>query len=352
MQQMDMWATTHRTDRIIVQMVDPNNVDIVRGELTNVLANALSLTFNFNSDNKVSGKISALDDGSYIENSWLRIIHRVPEYNYTNELATLVPVTRTVTERAGVKVTEYTLRSALWAVSDDLFVYHLSCGSGQTTHDVFRHICDMCGRQYNIVPNARNYVYSDSVVYEIGDSVLKILYDIASMANNQLDVDGHGDITLAPYDLPKNRTPEWTLSDKDDSSLVIDSDKTLTDDVSDIINAVIVSYKNQDNEIVGWAGANAKEPLSHAHLGFTRAKLKQVNELEPAQQLTAERIAVSELARDLIHHKERQITCQYFPVRAGEVINYITDNKPVKCLVTNVDVSWQSKTVSLTLREV
>lgn len=344
------WQTTHRTDNFTFQLIDPHNLDIVRGELTGVQLDDLSITEDYDSDNRMTGKLTAVDDGSYIDNSWIRVIHSVPEFNYREEIGTFIPVTYTHTYFKGMPTTEYTLESTLWGIAEDILPYHFSVGAGQRAKNVFGYLLNLGANGYLIKPNAHDKTFTAAVVYELGDSIQKILFDLSDRCNNHITLDGHGRIVWEPYINLSSRAVDWELDA--DNSIVLTDSNTWTDDFSDVTNRVIVSYKNDDNEIIGSADAPSSSRYSDAKRGYTRATVDQENDLNPATTANANAIAQRTMRGDITQHIEHQITTMYFPGHQGEIVNYTQGGTTYKCLITNVDASFSDWQCKLTLREV
>lgn len=355
------WITTHKTNNFTFQLIDPHNLNLVRGSLTGAELDGFTITEDYNSDNKIAGKLTAIDNGSYVANSWIRILHRVPEYGYSEELATLIPVTYDHTLENNLQTTQYTLESTLWAISEDMLAWHFTCGQWSTAKAAFEKICKMSYRAYQIKPNARNKQFQSTVVYELGDSLLKILYDLSSRSNNQLSVDGHGRITWSPYINPEWRNIDWEINGDDKDGIVLDDSNTWTDDYSDVTNRVIVDYKKSETvneqqvttEVIGNANASASSKFSSAKRGYVRAEVDQVNDLNPANVWNANEIAQSDLDKGLSdQHISHKIKTMYFPCHQGEIIHYTINSYSYKCLITNVEHDFGSMENTITMREV
>ena len=113
----------------------------------------------------------------------------------------------------------------------------------------------------------------------------------------------------------------------------------------------IVVYKNKDTEIIGYSDADSSSRFSDAKVGYTRAQIHQENDLDPATYAHAAQKARQYLALQMDHHIERSITCMYFPVRQGEIVQLTINGKTTKYLAINVERNFSDMTVGLTLRE-
>ena len=103
------WRDLTRKDRIIVQQVNPANIDAVMGELEGVELSASSLTAAYYTDTRTSGKLKVIGEG-WRRGSFLRVVHQVPEWNYSRELGTYIVTNDDRARENGAWAYELTLR--------------------------------------------------------------------------------------------------------------------------------------------------------------------------------------------------------------------------------------------------
>lgn len=346
MRDMTMWRDGAREDVIRVVMVDPWNLDTVRGELPSLELSGCSITEGYYTDNRVSGKVLALDEGAYIKDSWLRIILECPGYGYSEELATLIPSQLSHERAQGGETVDYTLQSVLWGISKDTLPSHFTIGKGATTSQVFKRICSTVKKQCLWLPGANEHRYDESVVYEVGDSFLSSLYDIADTSRNRLSVDGHGRITMGKYVEPSRREPDWELDADDSRTMVLSDAITWDESQEDVANRSIVIYKNNDKEIVG--SANSKSNTR----GFTIAETHTENDMTPATLARANELAKQYLGEDSEMIVKRKVRTLYFPCHQGDIVSLYDGKTRIKGLVDTIEASFGDMTMSLTLKEV
>lgn len=346
MNDMTMWRDGAREDKISVLLVDPWDLDSVRGELTSVILSGCSITEGYYTDNRISGKVEAMDDGSWIDGSWMRIVLRCPGYGFEQELATLIPTKIAYEESKGATIVDYTLQSVLWSMSSDTQPSHFTIGKGATTTQVFNRICSAVKKTGLVLPGANNKRYTSSVVYELGDSYLSDLYDICTNADNRLSVDGHGRITMAKYVAPSRREPDWELDTSDNRTMVVSDGVSWEDSPGDVADRSIVTYKNGDTEVIGSAelGSNTR--------GYTIAKVHQENDMTPATSTRASELARSYLVSDSSSTTDRKVSTLYFPCHQGDIVTLIDGSSTTKNLVKTVEAHLEDMTLDLTLREV
>ena len=84
------WFDLNRTDIWDFVMVSPQSLDQTYGTLQGVLLDDVSITADYYTDARTSASIKIRDDGQYIPYSFIRIIHRIPEWSYENEIGTYI----------------------------------------------------------------------------------------------------------------------------------------------------------------------------------------------------------------------------------------------------------------------
>lgn len=349
---MTDWKDATREDSVRVYMVDPHNLDIIRGELTNIILDGCSITQGYYTDTRISGKIQVMES-EYIEGSWIRIVHEVESEEYRNELGTFAVSKPSDSWDKGARITDYELQSALWTLTNDLCPNHYSIGAGSYALTVFDNICKMCGREYVHKAGANNYRYTESKIYEMGDSYLSDLFDICDISNNRIGVDGHGRITIEPYRNPSDITPTWELDTDDPRTLVLSESITRDSTEYEAAGRSIVIYSSNDEEIYAQADAPSSSPYSSAKRGYTRAVSHQVNDLSPATKAQAQALANTYLQTDMASTIEWKVSTLYFPAVIGETLNFIMDGEKRKCLIKSIDpINLKTMTMTLTLKEV
>lgn len=346
-----MWADPAREDVLRAVQLAPNDLERELGDLPGLLADGATVTEGYYTDNRVSAKLSSL--GERDPYAWVRLVHECPGYGWREELGTFVVAEEDVTWEAGGAKHDYDLRSILWAISSDTQPGHFSIGTGATTSQVFDRICGIVGKQGVRLAGCGEHRYGQPVVYDVGSSYLKDLFDVADTASCRLGVDGHGRITLGPYVAPSRRDPDWVLDMADPSCPVIDSGTKEEDTTGQATSRVVVTYKGKDVELSAGADVATSSPFSPARRGYTIAESKDLTDMSPETQDQAQREAEAALAANT-SDKSRKRTCRclYFPVHAGDVVEWRQDGATVRYLAQEVERDISDWTVSLTLKEV
>ena len=343
------WGNGRLEHDIRVAQVDPHNLNAERGELEDLILSGCSISYGYETDTRTTAKLKTLGS-NYIGGSWLRIYHTVGDW--TEELGTYVlqdEPSRELTAEGWVYT--YELQSVLWTLSADYCPWHFSIGAGGYAVDAFDTICNTTHRDFlHISP--RNYRYSSSKVYEAGCSFLDILFDIADTSGNRVGVDGHGRITLSPYQLPAQITPAWTIDEADPRTVLLATGVSYSSSSHEVPSRTLVVYTSGDTEIIATADRPASSEYSSAYRGYTIADKYSVSDMVPATNERARQLAQQYLdaGRDA---KELSASFLYFPCQPGEVLNLILDGEQKRYQIKSIDpLNLNDMTISTTLREI
>lgn len=338
------WADPKRTDVIRFQMVDPNNLDSAFGDVEDVQKGSSSLTYGYYTDTRYSSKIVFLKGNNYVKNAWIRIIHEIPSEDYSNELGTFIPVSPNV--NYGGAVTEaYDLQSPLWALGKNVCTSVYSVGKGASLVSAFRNVLNTCGMPY-ILNNPNDYAAQNPIVYEAGTSYLDILFDLANTANNRIDLDGHGRVTLSPAPDHQTLSPAWELDVDDPRSVVIEGSVKMEPEAEEIPNRTIVIQ----GSYIGVADLPDGSEYSAAQRGYVNAQVYSgtgVNSKAAAQAMAQAYLnGFSKIT-------QWSLETMYFPAHAGDNVQFTIDGEKHLCMIQSIDpVNLETMTMKLTLREV
>lgn len=351
-------------------MVEANNLERVLGELDGVDLSGSSITAGYYTDTRVSAKLKIVGNDSirtttdkWIRSSFIRIVHEVEGENYSNELGTFLVTNDGATREGATWVYELELQSMLYAISTDLFVEPWVRARGSSAMDCARRILQVTGRPY-IERGAYDSRLKSTLVLESGKSYLQHLYTCMTAANNRVDVDGHGRVTLSPYVSPDAKSPLFTIGMDETRGMIEEGSLKRTTDYLKMVDTVAVSYKYNDDsggesverEINAYVKVPDSSPISHAKRGYSSTEFHSLNEMNPPTAARARELAKQYLANNR-ESVEWQLNCAYMPIWEGDVIVLnVPDGVDVyagarKCLVKNVDIDLSTMQMSLTLRE-
>lgn len=353
------WSDINRVDEIEVQMLTPRGF-ANRGKLDGVILNGSSISWGYYADNRVSATIKTVDD-NYIDHSFLRVVHRVPEWGYSNTLGTFAVHGDDANRNNGAWETTYDCVSAIALLEKDYTTSHFSICVGAYVKQAFEVLFKGAGRPYVLKADMNNYRYKKAKVYELSDSRRANLYDMCDTSGNRADVDGNGNITISKYLSPSSRQATWEIRLDDPRTNAIDglsrsSDRLTTPNMVLVKSSREVKNNNKTEKQDIWGYAKATGSESFTARGYTICEVVEVDKVDPQNSAGASKEAQKRLKSLSSATTEWTLTTLYLPIKTGDIVTLVVpDGKYAsrrKCLVKNLELSLDSMTQSLTLKEV
>ena len=361
------WNASHSND-IVVQMCDPRTLEVV-GVLEGVELDGSTLEWGYDTDTRFSGTVRTLGS-NWIEHSALRVVHKVPEWNYSKVLATGYVMERPWSRTQGGNVYDFTLSSSIAALKEDYIPWHFNIAKGATSHNAFTAIVSEAeGRKCRIENSAVAHIYNEAKVYEMGDSRLDDLIDICETSGNRYDVDEYGIITLSRDIRPSERGISWTIDLGDGRTNAIDGVDGGTSKYNSP-TVVVATYKgtlkdangdpvkdgeNKSQEIELWSRIEVRGPENSGVRGYTIATVESVSDLNPQTQQALDQVAQNKANEVDTAYREWELSCLYMPIKTGECINLVipdgVDRGSHKCFAKNISLSLDTMEMHMTLKE-
>lgn len=356
------WRDLTRSDRIVVQQVNPVDIDSTMGELEGVDLYGSAITAAYYTDTRASGKLRVVGEG-WQRGTFLRIVHDIPEWGYTNELGTFLVTDDSRERENGVWVYDLTLQSLLFGLSTDKLVRPWVIAKNAMALKAAAQNLNAAAFSYDFT-NANDARFKSAKVVETGTDRLSALFAIGEASGNRVDVDGHGRVTLERYVSPANKAPVFRIDLSDPRGVAVDGISGSTDylETPDTV-AVAYRYNTEQNgksvsrEINASATVSSDSPHSHARRGYTVTDFRELNEMAPATALRAQQLAKQYLANDSVEHVEWELETAYLPIWAGDTVTLeLFDGQADymgsrHCLVKNVDLDLGKMFMKLTLKE-
>lgn len=338
------WKDPKRTDVFHFVMVDPNNLDASYGDIEGVQLASTTLTYGYYTDTRYASRITFLKGNNYVRNAWIRIIHEVPSKGYVNELGTFIPVSPSVSY-SGATTETLDLQSPLWGLSNHYCTNSFTFAKGQSYKGAFQLICNRCDRPY-LLNNPNDFITQSAIVYDAGTSFLDILFDLSGSANNRIDLDGHGRITLSPLVNFQYMSPSWDIDADDPRSIVIQGSvkmETLSDEIPNRIIVMCGGY-------VGYADLPDGAEFSAAQRGYIKAQTYSASGLKNNDQCTS--LAQAYISQ-YVKVNQWGLQTMYFPAKCGETVRFTLNGVKHLCMIQAIDpINLDTMTMQLTLREV
>lgn len=362
------WTNTNHTNEFEFAMVTPSDLnDETYGFMHGVLLDKTSITESYYSDTRYSGKLSYVGD-DWIVPTFIRIRHRVPEWNYVHVLGTFLATNDGSSWSKGEWTTNLTLYSLLYGMKTQLGRYNWTVEAGTTVKEMFGLTCGWSHRTYRIEPSANDYALSSTMVFPSNKSTLSRVNAMAELADDRVEVDPEGVVVLEKYVSPASKTPTFTI-DMTSIHGVAKDKITRTSDYLRTPNRVVVEYTfNQDVKV----GTESKQqeltisgealvsvgPRSRGNIGYDIVDFHTVDDLTPATVAHATELAAKYLQEDQLVDLEWQIETIYLPIHEGDagtlilpegILGYGVERR---VFVKSNDISLDPMTCSLTLKEV
>lgn len=349
------WADRRRTDRIIVQRVNPANLDAPMGELDGVVLSGSSIEAAYYSDTRVSARLN-IRGAAWTPGEYVRIIHQVPEHGYAKELGTFIVTDRSGERSRGQWESPLNLQSMLYGLSLDALPRPWTVAANAMASKAMAQI--MAQSVHSYLDSARDYKLKSPRVIDAGTTRLAAMFALAQLRGARLDVDGHGRITAEDYVAPRSKAPAWRLELGGPRGIVEDG-VSFSSNLLEIADTVAVSYQysanGRDRRIDATAKAGPDSPVYAEARGYRVVDFRDLSEMTPATAARAAELAASYLEADSAERIEWEIKCAYVPVWPGDVVEIAVPDGPYpgvrKALVKSAGIDLDKMSMSLTLKE-
>lgn len=374
------WKRTDVTHVLSAVMVSQTNFAQTLGALEGVEWAASNLEAAYYTDMRTGGKLRVHGDG-YKRGSFIRIVHSVPEFNYSKTLGTYV-VTDEAPQRVGGEwVRDLTLSSTLVMLANDLFTQPVPIDKGTRALDAMKSVLSKSGAasmrsafgNFSGADATSRVAIDDTLaddvkaskaqVLEAGKSRLEAFFALANMSQNRIDVTPDGYIRVSRYARPASRAASWTFDLEDARGTVLAGSLSRSSDWLSMPDTVAVQHdftvekngKTQQRTLYAIA-RNPTGPHSIASRGYSIVDFRQVPNISPHTLQAASNYAVKALKSD-VEQVEWELQTTYVPIWEGDVVNLVIHDGDKayrgtrKCLVKNVDIQLGTMLMSLTLKE-
>ena len=356
------WHDLRHSNDLVFQVISPTNLNVVVGELEGVIRASSSLTAEYYSDTRTSGTITVVGDNwSSVRGSFIRVIHRIPEWDYERVLGTYLVSDDDAKRNNGAWETTLTLHSMLYALSLEKQPAVKTVASGASVLTAMREVLNQSKRAY-VEKSAKDKRLTSALALELGKSQLERMFSLSESSGNRLDVDGYGRVTIAPYVEPANRPAEWTLDLADKRGIVVDG-ISRSADYLELPGVAVVhceyteTVNNKSVKRTITQSATASGNLSPASRGYTITDWHDENDLNPKTAAHAQELAASYLKKNTRELCTWDLSTTYLPIWEGDIINLVVHDGPSyyqgvrKCFVKSLSLDLETMGLKLTLKE-
>lgn len=357
------WLDQTRKQYLHAYLISPTNPDHVYGELEGVDWTKSSVSAGYYTDTRTSGTLTFVGDGWKPRGAFIRIVFEIPEWNYSKEIGTYAAVDDPATREKGRWVTKLELHSMPYTMNLDIATCPMTIATGASILTAMKYELENAGRAY-VLKSPNDYRFTSPKILETGTSRLSRLYELCSMSDNRLDVDGHGRMTIEPYILPSKRPVVARIDLADARGIAFDGVQRSTNWLEMPTTAAVqyaytedVNGKMVNREINAAVSVTATNHASRTIRGYNIVDFHSLTELSPASGYGAQMKAQQYLERDAYEKIEWEMKTKFLPIWEGDVIELVVpDGDPEyagvrRCLVKNVDIAFPSMDMTLTLKE-
>ncbi len=324
------WLDKTRIDRFTFEMIDPFNLDTSRGYLENVVSNSAKITWGYDTDTRVSGSLEAADH-NYIYGSLIRMHHYVDEYNFHEELGTFFVSSTSKASQYTTKES-FNLTSMLDRIAEDCFTKNFVVSANKTALDALRDIFGQYSVAYSISSNCNNKVYTEAVVYEVGENVLSTVFDIADFCNCDIDVNAHGVVEVKPYVSPSTKEPVFEFNDHNGT---VNGEISKDNDPFGAVNRVIVVSEKDEKTVSGFADVSSSSKIAYSKLGRRNTSVESLNELNPFTDNAATNYAKGQIDQYEQDPSSFSFSGIYTNYQPGQVVTIGANNEYFKAMIKN-----------------
>lgn len=352
------WKNLAHTNDVEIQMISQNDGVTFLKKLDGVKLEGSYISMGYYTDTRQQAVINTVNS-NYIRNSFIKIIHKVPEWNYEKALGVFAVTNDNGVLRPNHYTSPLQCASMLYLESLDDAATPKVINKNATISNVLSSIASQSRRRYSIASNINNYKFSSTYILDAGESTLDRLFTLSNASNNRIDVNGDGVITIFPYVLPNNKTPVFRFDLADEHGLII-KEISRSNNYLELPTRVVVYHSYSDsagNEKYISGYADAVGQLSEGYKGYRIVDFIEEPELTPRTKARADALAKSYLAANTKELIEWEFSCPYIPLWEGDVVSLnINDGPPQyrgvrKCLVKSVRINLDTFIMDLTLKE-
>ena len=341
------WNASGRVDSFRFEKVSCRDITKSLGYLEGVTGGTLS--FDYNSDLKVSGKLALVDqDSDLSEQEFLIRVWYCPSLNGESREICLATCYFTASLRyeRGCYAGSATLRSALARHVDDCLATQWKVRKGRKFSDEYKAVFKALGG-WGKIDAARDGTASKNKVFDVGESPMAVLQYLAYCVDGEIAVSPLGHTVLQPYRRPSAKAKDSTATIQAGASSVVVSGVDITNSLKEIPNRVVCTYTRTEGKkkttYVGKAALSSKEARSYSRIGKWVTQHYQVSEVSGTTAASIRKFlgskAKAKLEKLNSKHVFYEFQCYYQPIQIGEVIKLVYGDIFVKGLVTNLDIT-------------
>lgn len=357
------WRDLRRTGILHAYMIPPASLNDTLGELLGIDWAASSVSAGYYTDTRTSGQLVLSGSGDeYIPPAFVRIVYEIPDWHFKKEIGTYAVRQAPATRKNGHWRTVLELQSLLYTMDLDKAAKPLVLAPYSQALPAVQEVLKRARRDADFW-HMNNKRILTAQVLESGQSQLSRMFALCEISDNRLDVDGHGVITVKPYESPASKSPIYTLDLSDPRGIVRD-EVTRTSNLFELPSESVVIYKwsetadgkTEQRELSATAYISDDSLVDADVRGFNVTDLHSLTEMSPATTTQAHTLAQGYLRDNSHENIEWTLSTKFLPLWEGDVIELVVPDSfrycgSHKCLVKNAEFSGPYMDLKLTLKE-
>ena len=358
------WTDLKRDGEFHAYLVQPYSPTTIIEEMKGVFWDQASFSAGYYTSTRTSGQLKVIE-GAWRPNTLIRIEYEIPKWNYRATIGTYTAKASTSTKEGDTWTQDLELYSMLYVLSRDRGKRNTLLAPRTPVSKSMKAEFEECGIKYEL-DGINDIQLNSPKLLEAGTPRLSRLYALCSLSGNRIDVSPYGIPTITEYKEPSKRAATFTIWTSGKDSLVFNG-ISRTNDYMETPNVAIVSYtfegENEygdsvDQQIQAHAALQYSDQGQNRANVFPIAEYYELDDLAPASQQQAEKIALRKLEVEQHDIVEWTIPTPYLPLWEGDIVNLmITDGDRYyrgarKCLVKTVEISAPFGDLKLTLKEI
>lgn len=350
------WESAELDHRLRVEMTDAMRHEDTFGRL-DASESFGNITMDMTTNTIAQASINCPDWDQWIENSWIRIVHEIPSYDYRNVLGTFFVYSEGRSFEYGSTAASPSLYSSLKALSMDKVPSPIFVAEGAPISKVFGALLDPFAK-YRISPECGEYYYTSTYVIDAGASKLDALRSLCANVNWEYRLEGDGTIVFIPYKPYESRPISYTIDARSENSVI--HENTLKPEGSERMTPgrSIVVWKGDgtdDEPVSAFADVTSDNVASPQRRGYIVAELHELSDLNGDR--TAQNALI--YARQFLDKDSRvlrkwSMDTLWLPIEIGDCVMFRPDDEDnfIRTIAQYVEYDFSKWKLKLTLAEV
>jgi len=351
------WDSTELHHVLRVEMTDPVYRESTFGAL-DVVSDSADITMDITTDTIAQASVDVVDWNQWIDNSWIRFVHEIPESQYRRVLGTFFVFNEGRSFNYNSLGASPTLYSSLKTLTLDSLPKAIFIGEGAPVTRVIASILDPAFVRYIFDGSCGEYYYTSTYVIDAGTTRMDALKSVLKDVGWEYTLNGDGSITFKRFEAYSTRSWTYTLDAQAKKSVIEENTLKPEDTNRSVPGRSIVIWKGDDSEdepVTAYADVDPSNPASPQRRGYIVSEVHELSDLS-GERTTENALVYARnfLEKDATPYKRWSMKTLWLPISAGDVIMFRSPESSnfVRSLVENVKYDFSKWKLELTIKEV